>query len=223
MNKRYVLGDLHGAYSALQEVLSLARFDFENDELIFIGDLADGCPEFELCLDLLLSIRKFTPIMGNHDNFILEFLDNGTMNPLWKECGGMETYLHIINTPTIIDKLKTYFSKVKWHYYLDGKLFVHGGCSTQKPIVKQKNETFIKNRTLFKQMKKKPHTIHLQYDNKRVIEEIFIGHTPTGYNYPIQLGNLINIDTGIKNGGVLTLMDIDTKKYFVSSKTKRNF
>ena len=36
--KTYVLGDIHGGYLALVQVLNLAGFDYENDTLITLGD-----------------------------------------------------------------------------------------------------------------------------------------------------------------------------------------
>ena len=36
--KTYVLGDLHGGYLALVQVLNLAGFDYENDTLITLGN-----------------------------------------------------------------------------------------------------------------------------------------------------------------------------------------
>ena len=52
--KRYVLGDIHGAYQALIQVLKRAKFDYENDQLIFLGDVVDGWPESKECIDELL-------------------------------------------------------------------------------------------------------------------------------------------------------------------------
>jgi len=42
MAKRYVIGDIHGAYKALIQVLNKVGFDYDNDELIGLGDVCDG-------------------------------------------------------------------------------------------------------------------------------------------------------------------------------------
>ena len=40
--RRLVVGDIHGGYKALMQVLERANFD-QNDMLITLGDLCDGC------------------------------------------------------------------------------------------------------------------------------------------------------------------------------------
>ena len=49
--------------------------------------------------------------------------------------------------------------------------------------------------------------------------EIYIGHTPTtkcGTDKPLTALNILNLDTGAGHNGRLTIMDIDTKKYWQS-------
>ena len=53
-----------------------------------------------------------------------------------------------------------------------------------------------------------------------IIDEIFIGHSTTRNFKPDFVSNLINVDTGIKCGGKLTLMDVDTKQYIQSKNTE---
>lgn len=38
----YVLGDIHGAFKALEQVLARSPFEPLEDRLIFLGDVADG-------------------------------------------------------------------------------------------------------------------------------------------------------------------------------------
>ena len=65
--KRYVVGDIHGNYKALKQVLKRSKFDYEKDELIIIGDVVDGynC-SFEV-VEELLKIKNRIFIIGNHD------------------------------------------------------------------------------------------------------------------------------------------------------------
>jgi serine/threonine protein phosphatase 1 len=39
--KTFVIGDIHGGYRALIQVLDRAGFDYDNDTLISLGDVAD--------------------------------------------------------------------------------------------------------------------------------------------------------------------------------------
>ncbi|NQT28341.1 MAG: metallophosphoesterase, partial [Candidatus Omnitrophica bacterium] len=40
--KTYAVGDIHGAYKVLIQCFKRARFDYERDRLIVIGDVCDG-------------------------------------------------------------------------------------------------------------------------------------------------------------------------------------
>ena len=40
--RTFVMGDIHGAYNALLQCLKRSGFDYENDQLIQLGDVADG-------------------------------------------------------------------------------------------------------------------------------------------------------------------------------------
>ena len=65
--KRYVLGDIHGNFKALKQVLKRSKFDYEKDELIIIGDVVDGYScSFEV-VEELLKIKNKVFILGNHD------------------------------------------------------------------------------------------------------------------------------------------------------------
>ncbi|MEM7039998.1 MAG: metallophosphoesterase, partial [Bacteroidota bacterium] len=65
--RTFVLGDLHGAHRALEQVLERAAFDVERDCLITIGDIIDGWPEAPECVETLLQIQHRIDIRGNHD------------------------------------------------------------------------------------------------------------------------------------------------------------
>jgi serine/threonine protein phosphatase 1 len=41
MNRTLVIGDIHGAYKALLQIMDRAKVD-DDDQLIFLGDFVDG-------------------------------------------------------------------------------------------------------------------------------------------------------------------------------------
>ena len=41
---RFCIGDIHGNYQALLEVMSKSNFDYVKDKLIVLGDVVDGHP-----------------------------------------------------------------------------------------------------------------------------------------------------------------------------------
>ena len=68
--KRYVIGDLHGNYKALMQVLKKSKFNYEKDFLIIIGDVVDGYSCSYEVVEELLKIKNKVFIIGNHDSVV---------------------------------------------------------------------------------------------------------------------------------------------------------
>jgi serine/threonine protein phosphatase 1 len=148
ISKIYALGDIHNNYRALKQVLKKAKFDYENDTLISLGDIVDGGVEgtYE-CVEELLKIKNLIPIKGNHDEWFLRWLNSGTHPDNWIQ-GGYTTarsYLKIIGKedlkyfgyltallPSDIPLTHWKFFASQRLYYVDDKdrCFVHGGFET---------------------------------------------------------------------------------------------
>jgi serine/threonine protein phosphatase 1 len=219
--KRYAIGDLHGNYKALKEVLNKSQFDKEKDHLYFLGDLADGHPEPHKCLSELNSIPNMFPILGNHDLFLKQWTYTSKIDKRWTAIGGMKTVSLFVD---YIDELKIYFEKARPFFIVENKILCHGGFNHKRLIVKQRNLNFSINRSMYKTSKKyrknglKFKIIYDELDSIK-LKEIIVGHNPTKNYLPEFNANLINIDTGAGNGGKLTIMDIDTKRYYQSKKS----
>lgn len=221
-----MLGDLHGAYRALCEVLMKVNFDYERDTLVFIGDLADGWGEFDKCVKKLLTIKNFIPLIGNHDLYLMDFLKKGTPKEEWLSRGGLTTLAVIEKKPQCIEPLKKYFALSKYYHIIEDKLFCHGGFNQRRTITKQKNLTFAINRQLYKtahKYERQKLKLDIRFDDKKSIElnEVFIGHSTTKKFKPEFKANLINVDTGAGSVGFLTIMDVFRKKYVQSQKVSK--
>lgn len=220
---RYVLGDLHGNHKALTQLLGKVNFDYESDELIFLGDLSDGYPEPDKCLQTLLRVKNLYPIWGNHDIWLSGWLNN-KVHYQFRKIPSFEHTISIFQDKK--DELEYYFSKCMPYCVLDGIFYTHGGFNHNRLIVKQRHLNFSINRKLYELAKSyeiQKRRIKVIYDEKNSlsIKEIFIGHTPTVSKKPDFVSNLINIDTGAGNGGKLTLMEVASKKYWQSTPGKK--
>ena len=210
-----MVGDIHGGYRALDQCLNRASFDFDHDQLICLGDVCDGWPEVHLCFDLLLSIKNLKYVLGNHDALALDWALYGKKPEFWLGQGGQATvdcYPH--GMPSIhLDIIQS----ASPYELIDNILFVHGGIDTEVPIEEQTTSTFIWDRNLFYQaftnkMSKKEVKI-------TAFNEVYIGHTPLsnfGILEPLNSGNVWMMDTGAGWSGVLTLMDIESKQFYLS-------
>lgn len=237
----FVLGDIHGAHRALVQVLERSNFDRENDTLIFLGDVVDGWSESRQCIDELLSIPNLIAILGNHDEWLLQWLDGAPADPLWTSQGGWATlesyniYREISGwsnvsmtahaRPKIPAAHHEYLRNAKlWHQEAD-RIFVHGGWdwhSHKHPMASGNYVTW--DRDLWgaaidrgRNGRKRPLT---------QFSEVYIGHTSTtrhtwgGSDVPCNYCEVWNLDQGAGWEGKLSLMDIDTKQFWQSDVVK---
>ncbi len=229
--KKFVIGDIHGAYKELMQCLQKSEIDYKNDILITLGDIADGWSDVIDCVLELKKIENLIPIQGNHDAWYLDFLKYGITRPEWISQGGLVTYNDYYKNKDKIghDELTTFFNRQSL-FYIDhnNNLFVHGGFPKYS---KFKNGKYIGipsnlmwDRTLIEAAKIK--TISIAYKDMKLwfddFNEIYVGHTPIKPELFKKYQNVWPMDTGAGGRGVLTIMNIDTKEYWCSDIINRN-
>lgn len=69
----FVVGDIHGHFSFLNDLLKLVGFDPKTDRLFAVGDLVDRGPESERVIDWLKKPWFFS-VIGNHEQMIIDCL-----------------------------------------------------------------------------------------------------------------------------------------------------
>jgi serine/threonine protein phosphatase 1 len=206
MPHTFVIGDIHGAYHALQQCLERASFDYESDHLICLGDVADGWPQTRQCIDELLTIKNLIYVLGNHDFWTLQWMETGVVEEIWFEQGGKAT---VASYPEEIPESHIQFLKNALPYYkLNNKLFVHAGIHPGLPLEKQSLQIFLWDRDLAQ-------IAYEFYVNEIAVkltpfDEVYLGHTPIPFNKPIRSGDIWLMDTGAGWSGVLSIMNIET-------------
>ena len=213
--RTFVVGDIHGAYTALMQCLAMSDFDYDRDTLIALGDVCDGWPETAQCIDELLKIKRLIYVLGNHDLWALEWARKGVAPEIWLAQGGRATvkgYPH--GMP--LDHQKMLASAYQ-HYLLGEKLFVHAGILPDMELEYQGQDIFLWDRSLCRLASQ------LAQDGAErqlsPYQEIFLGHTPTarfGHSRPVKFCNVWMLDTGAAWDGCLTIMDINSKQYYQS-------
>jgi serine/threonine protein phosphatase 1 len=95
----YAVGDIHGMAALLRQLLSKIKSDIEehpeeDSTLIFLGDYVDRGMDSRGVLDYLVSDNvpaASTFLMGNHEEFLLGFLEEPKLAEDWRHFGGLET------------------------------------------------------------------------------------------------------------------------------------
>jgi len=228
MKRTLVVGDIHGGYKALIQVLERANVTTE-DKLIFLGDYVDGWSESAELITYLITLQKQQEcifIKGNHDVWCWEWLlDHNNENFVWFGNGGKETVLSYEKSTVNKEEHLLFFEELQ-NYYVDEKnrLFIHAGFSSMKG---PENEVYSSNyrwdRTLWEMAvvaDKKVSKFSFLYPKRlKLYSEIYIGHTPTliyKSEVPMKGINVWNIDTGAAFKGKLSILDIETKEFWQS-------
>ena len=211
--KRFVVGDIHGALKALKQCIERSGADIEKDEFIFLGDVTDGWPETKQCVDFIMSLKNFEYILGNHDEWTLEWMVNGTAEELWTKQGGQAT-IDSYGSYVPFDH-KEFFKKASLFLHYEDDLFVHAGIDSHTKAEDNKRNVLLWERGLAQTSKNC--VVFPESDLARPhYKRIFIGHTPMSFDKPMFGGRVWNLDTGAGWGGKLTIMNIDTEEFWQS-------
>lgn len=211
-SRTFVLGDLHGGYKALLQVLERSKFNYENDTLISLGDIADGWTEVVECFDELFKIKNFIMVRGNHDQWLKDWLKKGEQPDIWVKQGGQNTIASYEKHGQTTKNRHLGFLKNTPFYYVDSKnrLFVHGGYIDGVPLEKQDKMELMWSR----RFREQPQLCEEVKD----FAEIFIGHTTVWRISPVpfKVGRVTFCDTGGGWEGVLSLLDVDSRAVYQS-------
>jgi serine/threonine protein phosphatase 1 len=224
--KRFVTSDSHGGYKALVQCLERCGFDNEVDQLFYVGDVVDGWSEIPESIDLLLSIKNLVYILGNHDQWALEYYtgvlkeDTGEFTS-WQHHGGLATR-KAYNMQKMRQEHMNFLSHANlYHVTEDNILFVHAGFDPKTLLHETHSDVFLWDREF------SSYHVTLHQNNCLIqcgnYKDIFIGHTPTlrfGMETPMLMGNVNMVDTGAAFNGKLSIIDIDTKEVWQSDKLK---
>lgn len=210
-----VVGDIHGAYKALEQVLEKSNFAPSEDLLICLGDVCDGWPETRLCLERLLSLDHMIYILGNHDYWALKWMKGQEVAETWSFQGGDATVTSYNGKPE--EEHIKFLEAAHLFYLIENTVFVHAGIDPSISIEKQSKQTLLWDREF-------AHTALEHFQEKRNAkltdyDEVFIGHTPIhnyGFLKPIKACEVWLMDTGAGWNGCLSMMDVHTKEVFTS-------
>jgi len=194
-----VVGDLHGCYDELLDLLDKVSFGSE-DRLICVGDLITKGPKNREVLDRFMTDPQFTAVIGNHDlairrrwngeKFKLKASQKPTHKDLKKD---KERYLPFLNQlPFTID--------------LGTHLVVHAGLRPGIEFHSQTTEDMTELRSLGEDRASRKGTPWYDvYDGEKII---LFGHWPS--QEPRRGKKAIGLDTGCVYGHHLTAYIVET-------------
>ncbi len=207
------IGDIHGCATALRTLLSSLELVAE-DTLVVLGDAIDRGPNSRDVLDQLLAVNqscRLVPILGNHEQMLLDVIDGKMPLQDWLIHGGAETLDSYGPGAALIEMpLEHIDFLLAWCDYHETRdhFFAHGNYLHKKKFSKQPWEE-MRWRSL-KYSMPKPHT-----SGKIAI----LGHTANKQGKIINLGHLVCIDTYSHGGEWLTALEPATSKVWSATRT----
>ena len=211
MGKIFAIGDIHGSFDRLQDLMQKIPVDFANDTLVFIGDYIDRGPASVEVVEYLLDLKKRVPgiifLKGNHEDMLEKYLD-GTDRFTYLLNGGQNTldsYLSKTDRsgsfPIPPDHME-FFKSLRLYYETEAYIFVHAGLRPKVPLASQETEDLLWIRDKF---------IYSKYNFGK---PVVFGHTPL--EKPLVEPNKIGIDTGAVYGNALTCVQLPDMLFFTA-------
>jgi serine/threonine protein phosphatase 1 len=211
MGKIFAIGDIHGSFDRLQDLMQIIPIDYTKDTLVFIGDYIDRGPGSVEVVGYLLELKRRLPgivfLKGNHEDMLERYLD-GTDRFTYLLNGGQNTLDSYLNKfdrsgsfPIPSDHMK-FFRSLRIYYETDAYIFVHAGLRPKIPLTSQKTEDLLWIRDKF---------IYSKYNFGK---PVVFGHTPL--EKPLVEPNKIGIDTGAVYGNALTCVQLPELEFFTA-------
>lgn len=201
----YIVGDLHGCLSLLEEKLAKVAFDPHRDLLLSVGDLADRGPDSIGCLKLL-NESWFACVRGNHEQMAIDAIHEENISR-WLRNGGDWFYaldqeqqeqakaliLQADKLPYILELT----TRAGRHIVVAHADYPSGEYVFGKPM---DGYEVIWNRDRVN------YALAGRFQSITGADEFYFGHTPV--ESVMQFANQFYIDTGAVFGGYLTLRQL---------------
>ncbi|MFM2095097.1 MAG: Serine/threonine-protein phosphatase 1 [Planctomycetota bacterium] len=202
-SRTIAIGDIHGHALALAGLLD-AVAPQPDDMVVFLGDYIDRGPDSRGVLQLVLSLSdrcRVVPLMGNHEEMLLQARGNRHALPMWLDNGGDAT-LRSYDSSDELEGIPT--THVEWlcslrrYHETERHFFIHANYAPNWRLDQHDSKT-----SLWLPLTDLPGR---HYSGKTAV----VGHTPQPAGKILNLGYLLGIDTGCGFGGQLTALDVDS-------------
>lgn len=195
------IGDVHGCAAALRAMLGRIEPRVD-DTIVMLGDCVDRGPDSRGVIEELLALRErchLVPLMGNHEEMMLNFLDNRAQPDNWLLCGGqatMDSYREADGKSSVpqahVDFIRSWVDFLE----TDAHFFVHGGYHPEQPLGGQRWQMW------------RWHSLRDMLPGPHVSGKIaVVGHTSQKSGEPLDVGHLNCIDTYCYGGGWLSALE----------------
>ncbi|MCX7909814.1 MAG: serine/threonine protein phosphatase [Ignavibacteria bacterium] len=217
IQRRIVVGDVHGCFFTLKKLLLEVVQIGESDKIYFLGDLIDRGPRVKQTLDFVIDLwekGKAVAIRGNHEDMLLQSISDPIALVNW-EYNGCQTTLYGFNVKHPKDIPVNYihfFESMPFYVELEKYVLVHGDLDFNSPDPFENKYYMVWGRS----RKVVPEKIGMR--------KLIVGHTPTpldeimssinGWKIYLDGGCVYAYNPFKSNLGYLCAFDIDSETLF---------
>ena len=211
MSQRIIaIGDIHGCSRALAALLKVVE-PTSDDIIIQLGDTIDRGPDSRSVVEQLIELSSHCSLIcvrGNHEELLLNSLDDAAELPRWLRNGGCDTLKsYDCNDPALIPEQHLNFIRSSIDYLeLDQFIFIHAGYVEDQPMSEQ---TPLALRWRVTNTNSRPHCSG---------KVIIAGHSPQRSGDILDIGHARCIDTNCVHGGWLTAMEVTSRQVWQCSR-----
>ncbi len=203
MPRTIAIGDIHGCSTSLSAILE-AIDPQPDDTIVTLGDVVDRGLDTRGVLDRLIALRKrcwLVPIRGNHDQMLLDELDEPGMSlGMWLNCGGLATlqsYGDVDNPRMLPPEHVAFLRGSRMVFESEAYFFVHANYRPEVSLSRQRPAILMWESL-------RDHVPGPHVSGKTAV----VGHTSQKGGEILDLGHLMCIDTYCYGGGWLTALDV---------------
>jgi len=212
----YAVGDIHGRRDLLERLMSRIAGHAgdvpRKNALVFLGDYVDRGPQSKAVIDFLLQLDwpgwEIVTLRGNHDQAVIDFVEDPLTYRGWRGFGAAETLVSYgVKAPIFdddrafaaardefVDKCPPehmeFLNSLKLSHVAGDYMFVHAGVRPGIALDQQSAEDLMWIRDDFLS------------SNAKLDKVIVHGHSPS--EKPVLRRNRIGVDTGAYATGCLT-------------------
>ena len=216
--RRFAVGDIHGCYKTLRKMVEEVLLLKPEDTLYLMGDYIDRGPDCVGVLDYLMHLREsgfdIQPLMGNHEEMLLDSIADPIVRRIWYINGGWRTIQQFgVDSPEEIpQRYLDFITHLPRILITEDYVLVHAGLdfSTYHPLQDTSRQFMLWTRD------------HRVDSVKLAGRTLITGHTVTPL-FEIRKSlstNHINLDNGCYSKGetcygALVALDMDNRKLLV--------
>jgi diadenosine tetraphosphatase ApaH/serine/threonine PP2A family protein phosphatase len=211
MGRTIVIGDIHGCFDELQDLLRMVELRTD-DRVIAVGDLIVKGPQNRQVLDRFIEDDRFSSVIGNHDRALRQYWRG---EPLQLNKQQRVTAAELESQR---ERYSAYLRSLPFAINLGSHLVVHAGIRPGVPLRRQMASDLTEMRTMGANPSSRGGLPWYDvYRGKRIV---LFGHWPA--KAPRLAPRAVGLDTGCVYGGCLTGYIIELNQ-FVSVPARHSY